>query len=63
MDRLGFVRGQLLWASPNRKRLYTWDGLHGEIEAFNRRGVHMGALDPLTGVFIKGEDKRKKLDV
>ncbi|QDG52181.1 hypothetical protein FIV42_15965 [Persicimonas caeni] len=34
--------------------LYTWDGLHGEIEIFNMRGEHLGAMDAVTGAQIQG---------
>jgi hypothetical protein len=33
--------------------LLTWDSLHGEIEAFDLRGRHVGVLDAITGVMIK----------
>ena len=45
------------------KRLYTWDSLHGEIEAFNRRGEHLGALDAITGEFIKDPSPGRRIDV
>ena len=34
-------------------RYYTWDGLHGEVEVFNGREKHLGAVDAVSGVFIK----------
>lgn len=63
MERLGFVYGQLRWRSPDHKRLYTWDGFHGEIEVFTTRGVHLGAIHAESGVWIKHEDRTKRLDV
>jgi hypothetical protein len=57
------VNGNKVWRSADGRRLYTWDGLHGEIEAFDRRGDHLGALDAGTGKLIKLPDKGKKLDV
>ncbi len=63
MESLGFVHGSMRWRRPDHKRLYTWDGLHGEIEVFTARGVHLGALDSVTGIFIKPGNKEKKLDV
>jgi len=42
--------------------LFTWDSLHGEIEVFNKRGKHLGAMDPF-GKFIKSAVKGRKIDV
>ena len=43
--------------------LYTWDELHGEIEVFDRRGRHMGALDGTTGEQIKPAKAGRRLHV
>lgn len=43
--------------------LYCWDELHGEIEVFNKRGFHLGALDAITGEKIKPPRKERRLDV
>ncbi len=29
--------------------IYEWDGQHGEVEVYNKRGKHQGAKDPNTG--------------
>lgn len=63
MVPLGAVDGQKRWQSPDGKRLYTWDSLHGEIEVFDKRGWHLGALDPVTGKRIKGPKKGRRIDV
>ena len=39
------------------KKFYSWDNLHNEIEVFDRRGVHMGVIDPTTGEWIKAAVK------
>ena len=44
-----------------RDRYYSWDELHGEIEVFNKRGYHLGALDAVTGVQIKEAKRRRRL--
>ena len=36
-------------------RYYTYDRLHGEIEVFNKRGKHLGPIDPVTGKPIPGK--------
>jgi hypothetical protein len=63
MEDLGAFNGEKRWRSPNRRRLYTWDSQHGEIEVFNRRGKHLGAADPTTGEFIKPARRDRRLDV
>lgn len=37
------------WRSRDGSRLYEWDHLHGHIEVYNRRGLHLGVLDAVTG--------------
>ncbi len=53
MEHLGYVNGNILWRSSCKKRYYTWDSLHGEIEVFNKRGKHLGVVHAQTGKFIK----------
>lgn len=53
MEALGFLDGAKRWRNSDGSRLYTWDALHGEVEVFNKRGRHLGALDPISGEFIK----------
>lgn len=44
------------------RRLYTWDGLHGEFEVFTARGQHLGTVDA-TGRYTKPAVKGRKIDV
>lgn len=60
---LGYVYGERRWRDPVTDRLLTWDGLHGEIEAFDQRGLHVGVLEPLTGEFIKTARKGRRIRV
>lgn len=62
-ESLGFVHGAQRWRSVDGRRLYTWDDLHGEIEVFNKRGFHLGAADPITGVVFKPAVKGRRIDV
>jgi hypothetical protein len=62
-EYLGFVYGERRWRSRNRKRLYTWDALHGEVEAFNARGRHLGSFDPVTEALIKQPVQGRKINV
>ena len=62
-DYLGVFSGQRRWRSSDGKRLYTWDFLHGEIEVFNKRGQHLGALDAVTGILKKYPVSGRRIDV
>jgi hypothetical protein len=55
--------GRRIWKSPDGKRYYTWDTLHGEVEVFNSRGAHLGSIDPITGKTIKYAEKGRRIDV
>jgi len=60
---LGVKNGRKLWRTNGGNRYYTWDALHGEIEVFNKRGRHLGAIDPVTGSIIKPAVKGRTIDV
>lgn len=62
-EYLGFKRGQRVWRSREEKRLYTWDSLHGHIEAYSDRGRHVGVLDPVSGVRIGKAIPGRRVDV
>lgn len=59
----GVRGGKKVWRDETGQRYYTWDGLHGEVEVFNKRGRHLGAIDPLTGTRVKQPVKGRTLDV
>jgi Cytotoxic len=62
-EYLGAFGGARRWRSDGGKRLYTWDSLHGEVEVFNARGKHLGALDPVTGAWVKPAVAGRTIDV
>lgn len=62
-EPLGFVNGSRRWRDVTGQRLYTWDALHGEIEVFNGRGRHLGALNAVTGALIKPAKAGRRIDV
>ncbi|MBH0176795.1 MAG: hypothetical protein HP491_02765 [Nitrospira sp.] len=62
-EPLGAFSRQKRWRSKDRKRYYTWDGLHGEIEVFDKRGHHLGAIHPVYGYLIKDPVRGRKIDV
>jgi len=63
MESLGFVHGDKRWRSLCGRRLFTWDGFHGEIEVFNKRGKHIGVIHAVTGIIIKDAVKGRTIDV
>lgn len=56
-------RGEQRWRDPDGERLYEWDDLHGEVEVYDRRGHHLGAVDAVTGEFIKDAEPGRTIDV
>ena len=62
-DRLGAFSDEQRWRSKDGKRLYTWDSLHGEVEVFNSRGYHLGAIHPVTGQLLKEPVKGRRINV
>jgi hypothetical protein len=37
-EYVGAVNGRRRWRSHGGRRLYEWDGTHGEVEVYNGRG-------------------------
>ncbi|NGZ87522.1 colicin E3/pyocin S6 family cytotoxin [Duganella aceris] len=62
-DKLHIQGGKQVWASKDRRRYYTWDARHGEIEGFDSRGRHLGAFDAVSGKQTKEAVKGRKLHV
>jgi hypothetical protein len=61
--RPGTINGEPRWINSQGDRIYTWDSLHGEVECFNKRGYHLGVLDPKMGKLIKPAVKGRRIDV
>jgi hypothetical protein len=55
--------GEPRWMDETRRRIYTWDRTHGEFEVYNRRGRHLGAVDSVTGHWIKEAVAGRKIHV
>ena len=60
---LGYIEGECRWRAPDDGFLFTWDALHGEVEAFDKRGRHIGVLDAVTGNPIKPMRKGRRIRV
>jgi hypothetical protein len=62
-EKLRTINGERRWRSPTGDRIYTWDSLHGEVEVYNLRGDHLGAVHPVTGALLKPAKKGRTIDV
>jgi hypothetical protein len=62
-DKLHVQSKKQIWASKDRKRYYTWDAQHGEIEGFDSKGRHLGAFDAVSGVQTKEAVRGRKIHV
>ena len=49
--------------SGKARRYYSYDHASGEIEVFNARGQHLGAMDPTTGAMIKPPVPGRNIDL
>ena len=56
------VDGKKVWRNAGGDQFYTWDSMHGEVEVFNRRGRHLGVMNP-AGELVKPPVRGRKLDV
>jgi hypothetical protein len=61
-EPLGYVYGERRWRTPEGQIL-TWDGLHGEIEEYDRWGRHSAVLDAVSGQTIKPARKGRRIRV
>lgn len=62
-EYIGVFSGERRWRSPDGKRIYTWDYVHGEIKVFNKWGRHFGVVNPAHGAMIKEAVKGRKINV
>ena len=52
--------GRKRWRD-RRGRLYEWDGQHGTLEMYDKRGRHLGEFDPDTGRQLKGPIRGRRI--
>lgn len=45
--------GRKTSGSGRDKKYYEWDNTHNDIEVYDRRGNHLGSMDPTTGTMYK----------
>lgn len=63
VEYFGMRDGRRVWRSRTEDRYYTWDSLHGEIEAYDKRGRHVAVLDAIRGTTIKTAEPGRKINV
>ena len=57
------IGNKKVWCNSDKSRFFTWDGLHGEIEVYNRSGLHLGVADAVTGATIKPSVKGRYINL
>ncbi|XXF10890.1 hypothetical protein J3Q00_11310 [Pseudomonas sp. D2-3] len=57
------VGDRQVYVDPTEDVYYTWDSLHGEIEVFNSRGIHLGVADAVDGKLIKPAVRGRKINL
>ncbi len=59
------VKGQdrKMSGEGRKRRYYEWDHLHNEIEVYNFKGEHIGAMDPISGDIYKPPVKGRKIRI
>ncbi|WP_433827715.1 colicin E3/pyocin S6 family cytotoxin [Actinoplanes sp. CA-015351] len=55
--------GNARWRNEDGSRIYEYDRLHGHVEAYSKRGRHVGVLDAQTGRTIGDAVPGRRIDV
>ena len=61
MEKYKVIGGRQTYRTKDR--YYQCDEFHGEIEVYNKRGRHLGALDAVTGELIKEAERGRTIIV
>lgn len=61
MEKYRVVDGRQTYKT--RDRYFQWDEFHGEIEVYDKRGRHLGALDAQSGTQVKDAERTRKINV
>jgi filamentous hemagglutinin len=56
-------RGRKTSGTGRDQRYYEWDYTHGDIEVYDRRGRHLGTMEPTTGDMYKDPVKGRSIDL
>lgn len=63
VEYVGVRDGYKVWRSRSEDRYYTWDSLHGEVEAYDKRGRHVAVLHAISGVRTGTAKPGRKINV
>ena len=58
---VGIEGGRKIFKDDSEGLFYSWDSMHGELEVFNKKGLHLGAACPQTGVIVKPPVKGRRI--
>lgn len=61
LERLKVKSQRKRWKANDQ--VYEEDPQHGELEKYNRRGKHLGSIDPESGEIIKGPVKGRSIEI
>jgi len=59
---VGIDGGRKVYKDSDEDRFYTWDSMHGELEVFNKRGIHIGVACPKTGIILKPAVRGRRIN-
>lgn len=62
-EKFKVIDGRQVWVNERRDRFFSWDSLHGEVEAFDKNGRHLGAFHAVTGVQLKEAERSRRIHV
>lgn len=61
MEKYKVIDGRQTYRTQDR--YFQWDEFHGEIEVYDKRGRHLGALDAKSGDQIKEAERGRRISV
>ena len=51
------------WTNSRRRQLFEEDTQHGDLEKYNKRGMHEGTVDPQTGEIVKPPVRGRRIEI
>ncbi|MCC2608001.1 colicin E3/pyocin S6 family cytotoxin [Planctobacterium marinum] len=61
LSKIGIESGRILFKDELEGIFFTWDSLHGELEVFNKRGIHLGTVNAETGLWTGKAVKGRRI--
>lgn len=56
-------RDRKMSGQGNKKKYYEWDHTHNDIEVYNKKGQHLGSMNPTTGEMYKPPVPGRTIDI